>query len=308
MTYWGEWYPPAQPIAVKNGIKTRRKRGSIGETWWSQRFIAALEQTGIGSRLERGRKYARMGQVIDIAIRDATVHAMVQGTMPRPYNISISFTRFTDAQWEQVFDVLSSQALFTAMLLGGEIPHEIETVFDEVRLPLLPASAKEIRARCDCPDSANPCKHIAAVYYILAEQFDRDPFLIFSLRGRDRETVLENLRKRRSACTPDRGVATERELHVDAVEEPGGCAVPPLSEYMASFWDAGDDLDSFPIHLFRVPELEAAAIKRLGPSPFRIRGKDIAMLLVPIYPKVREYVLGELTRTGHEHSDEARGK
>lgn len=308
MAFRGDWYPPARPIAVKNGIAARSKKGNIGETWWSQQFIAALEEIGIGSRLERGRKYARRGQVIDIAIRNATVHARVQGTMPRPYTITISFTRYTDAQWERVFDALSSQALFTAMLLGGEIPHEIETVFTGVRLSFLPSSAKDINTHCDCPDYANPCKHIAAVYYILAEQFDRDPFLIFSLRGRDRVAVLENLRKWRSTCAQTGDVAEDTGPCGVTAEEPDGCTVPPLSDCVASFWEAGDVLDTFPIHLYHKPELEASALKRLGPSLFRIQDKDIATLLVPVYPKAREYVLGELKRRGHEHGDEAGGK
>ncbi|MFA5330848.1 MAG: SWIM zinc finger family protein [Methanoregula sp.] len=308
MAFWGEWYEPAQPIAVKNGIAARSKKGKIGETWWSQRFIAALEQTGIGSRLDRGRKYARRGQVIDIAIRDATVHARVQGTMPRPYTVTISFSRFSDAQWEQIFDALSSQALFSAMLLGGEIPQEIETVFAGCRLSLLPASARDVRTDCSCPDSANPCKHIAAVYYILAEQFDRDPFLIFSLRGRDRDAVLENLRKRRSSSTPACDAAEDAGPQEITGSEPDGCAVPPLSDCTASFWEAADSLDTFPLHLSQKPVLEAAALKRLGPSLFKVKNKDLATLLVPVYPKARDYVLGELMRPEQKHGDRGHKK
>ncbi|MCX6690708.1 MAG: SWIM zinc finger family protein [Methanoregula sp.] len=296
MSRWGQWYPPARPIAVKNGIQTRSKKGNIGETWWSKRFISALERIGIGSRLERGRAYARKGQVVSINIRDATIYAQVQGTKPRPYNITISFTRFNDLQWAQIFDALSSQALFTAMLLGGEIPQEIETVFTSVNLSLLPTSAKDIKTDCDCPDFANPCKHIAAVYYILAEQFDRDPFLIFSLRGRDREAVLENLRKLRSTSAPVETEAEAPEPESPAVQETDGCVLAPLSECVDSFWDAAETLDTFPIHLHKKPELEAAALKRLGPSLFRINNKDIADLLVPVYSHAREYVLGELRR------------
>ena len=300
MSRWGQWYPPARPIAVKNGIQTRSKKGNIGETWWSKRFISALERIGIGSRLERGRSYARKGQVVSINIRDATVYAQVQGTKPRPYNITISFTRFNDLQWAQIFDALASQALFTASLLGGEIPQEIETIFTGVNLSLLPGSAKDIKTDCDCPDFANPCKHIAAVYYILAEQFDRDPFLIFSLRGRDRDAVLENLRKRRSAIAPVETEAEVPEPESPAVPEPDGCELVPLSGCVASFWDAAETLDSFPIHLYKKPELEAAALKRLGPSLFRINNKDIADLLAPVYSHAREYVLGELRRLESE--------
>ncbi len=297
MTYWGDYYPPAKPLQVKNGIQARSKKGTIGETWWSKRFIEALEKIGIGSRLQRGRAYARKGQVIGITIDDTGVEAQVQGTQSKPYVITISYSHFSPSQWEQIMDALSSQALFTAMLLGGEIPHEIETVFSGVDLSLFPASTKEIKTRCSCPDSANPCKHIAAVYYILAEKLDRDPFLIFSLRGRDRETILGDLRQRRSVT------ATGEEDSpgtpgVVPVPEAGQISAPPLSECTGNFWEAGDALLTFPIYLHEKPELDAVVLKRLGPSLFRIGNKDIADLLVPVYPKARAHVLDELRRLG----------
>ncbi|MDO9034308.1 MAG: SWIM zinc finger family protein [Methanoregula sp.] len=299
MSYWGDYYPPANPIKVKDGIAARSKKGDIGETWWSKRFIGALEMIGIGSRLQRGRTYARKGQVINISIVNAVVHAQVQGTNPRPYSIKISFTQFNDKQWDEIFDALSSQALFTAMLLGGEIPKEIETVFAGVKLSLLPSTHREIQTNCSCPDSANPCKHIAAVYYILAEKFDRDPFLIFTLRGRNREAVLEELRKRRSSVDTE-----EEEIGpvpaLPAVHEPKRSIGPPLAECLDTFWDAGETLDNFPIYLHKKPELEAAALKRLGPSRFRIGNKDLSDLLVPVYAKAREYVVKEIKRAGSD--------
>lgn len=297
MSYWGHYYPPANPIKVKDGIAARSKKGDIGETWWSKRFIGALEMIGIGSRLQRGRSYARKGQVINISIDDAVVHAQVQGTRPKPYSITISFTQFTNQQWNEIFDALSSQALFTAMLLGGEIPKEIETVFAGVRLSFLPSTHKDIKTDCSCPDYANPCKHIAAVYYILAEKFDRDPFLIFTLRGRNREAVLEDLRKRRSSM--DEVVEKPDPAH-PGVHEPKRAIGPRLSECLDTFWDAGDTLDSFPIYLHIKPELEAAALKRLGPSRFKIGNKDLSDLLVPVYAKAREYVTKEIKRAGSD--------
>jgi len=303
MSYWGDYYPPANPIKVKNGIAARSKKGDIGETWWSKRFIGALEKIGIGSRLQRGKTYARKGQVIKISIHDAVVHALVQGTNPRPYSVTISFTRFTDKQWDGIFDALSSQALFTAMLLGGEIPKEIESVFTGVDLSLLPATRREIKTDCSCPDSANPCKHIAAVYYILAEKFDRDPFLIFTLRGRDRKDVLEGLREQRSSVDTDEEVKGSEPEH-PAVRGPNVSTRPPPAECMDSFWDAGETLDRFPIYLHKKPELEAVALKRLGPSRFKIGNKDLADLLVPVYLKAREYVIKEIKQAGSEvHND-----
>lgn len=295
MSYWGDYYPPAKPIRVKNGIPVRSKKGAIGGTWWSKRFIEALERIGIGSRLQRGKVYARNGQVITMNIEGGFVHAQVQGTNPRPYSVTIAFSRFSDMQWEAILDALSSQALFAAGLLGGEMPQEIEKVFAENRLSLLPAGRKEIITNCSCPDSANPCKHIAAVYYILAEQFDRDPFLIFALRGRDRETILDGLRKRRGAVAEPVAETVRRPDPLPDV--PAGTNLPPLSECMDTFWEAGESLETFPIYLHKKPELEAAAIRRLGPSLYRVNGKDLADLLIPVYPKARNRVLEEIERS-----------
>ena len=305
MTYRGDYYPPANPIKVKHGVAARSKKGDIGETWWSKQFIGALEKIGIGSRLQRGKTYARRGQVKKISIQDAMVHAQVQGTNPRPYSVTISFTQFTDRQWDGIFAALSSQALFTAMLLGGEIPKEIETAFAGAGLSLLPATRREIRTECSCPDSANPCKHIAAVYFILAEQFDRDPFLIFTLRGRDREEVLEGLRIRRSSVDTAEEVKKPEPAH-PAVHEPDRSIGPEHAGSLDSFWDAGETLDSFPIFLHEQPELVAAALKRLGPSRFKIGNKDLSDLLVPVYPKARKYILKEIKRAGSDvHTDQS---
>jgi uncharacterized Zn finger protein len=297
MTAWEYHYPPANPKKVKDGIAVRSKKGAIGGTWWSKRFIEALERIGIGSRLQRGRAYARRGQVVTITIHDAVVHARVQGTMPLPYSITISFARFTDTQWDGIFDALSSQALFTAALLGGEIPREIETAFSAINLSLFPTRRNEIKTDCSCPDTANPCKHIAAVYYILAEQFDRDPFLIFALRGRERETFLEELRRRRGSSVAkiekEKPDPSCRDAHA-----PNTNGLPPLSACTDSFWDAGETLDTFPIYLHKKPELEAAALKRLGPSLCKIGNRDLLELLVPLYPKARDHVMREIERWG----------
>ena len=300
MTSWGDYYPPAKPLQVKNGIQARSKKGTIGETWWSKRFIEALERTGIGSRLQRGRTYARKGQVIDITVDGTGVMAHVQGTQRKPYSITISYSHFSESQWDKILDALSSQALFTAMLLGGEIPHEVELVFSAVGLSLFPASTKEIKTNCSCPDFANPCKHIAAVYYILAEKLDRDPFLIFLLRGQDREMILDGLRRRRSATAP----VEETSPGVPGIipiREPGQTVAPPLSECTGNFWEAGEALAAFPIYLHEKPELDAVVLKRLGPSRYKIGNKDLVDLLVPVYPEARRYVLAELIRWGQGH-------
>ena len=198
---WQEW-PPARPIRVDGGIKARSKRGAIGEQWWSRRFIGVLESYGMSGRLARGRSYARAGQVLDFELSQGKVTARVQGSRARPYQVRIGVLPLTTAQWRRVMQQLAGQALFRAKLLAGEMPHEIEEVFGECGTPLFPRAASDLEMHCSCPDWGVPCKHLAAVCYVLAEEFDRDPFGMLAWRGKGREELLTGLRQLQGAAGP----------------------------------------------------------------------------------------------------------
>jgi uncharacterized Zn finger protein len=191
--HWEDW-PPAKPIRVDGGIRARSKRGAIGEQWWSRRFISVLESYGMSGRLARGRSYARAGQVLDFELSQGKVTARVQGSRVRPYQVRIGVLPLTTAQWRRVQDRLAGQALFRAKLLAGEMPHEIEEVFAECGTPLFPRSPADLDMHCSCPDWEVPCKHLAAVCYVLAEEFDRDPFGMLAWRGQGRDDMLAALR------------------------------------------------------------------------------------------------------------------
>src|SRR5574341_2299828 len=195
--FWGG-YTPSKPIKVDGGIKAKSKRGAIGDTWWSKRWVSVLESFGWSNRLERGRRYARGGQVLDFKLTSGKVTARVQGSVREPYSVSIEIKPFKDEEWNKAAEVMAQKAVFAAKLLAGEMPQNIEEAFKTAGLSLFPDSSKDIKTDCSCPDSANPCKHIAAVYYILAEEFDRDPFMLFSLRGKTQAEITASLRKTRA--------------------------------------------------------------------------------------------------------------
>ena len=252
---WG-WYKPSNPIRTDKGIKARSQRGGFGESWWAKRWIAALEQFGWGNRLQRGKSYARQGQVLSIDFVGPKIKAKVQGSRARPYDVAIEVKPLADKQWEQAIDALSEQAIFAAKLLAGEMPQDIETAFDAAGVPLFPRGSRDIVASCSCPDSANPCKHIAAVYYLLGERFDEDPFLIFQARGRTREQIVAALRARRAdeAAAPEIVVAGPAE------------AVTPLADLLATFYQAGSELETIQPQI-AAPGVDAAILRRLGPAP-----------------------------------------
>ncbi len=217
------WPPTSTPIPVEGGLQARSQRGQIGDTWWSRRFVAVLESFGIASRLQRGKRYARAGQVLSMEIAEGEVRASVQGSRARPYRVFVETRTLTPAEWDAVESAMASSAVFVAPLLAGDMPHEIEQAFAGSSVSLFPASARDLDAACSCPDWENPCKHIAAVFFLLAEAFDRDPFLIFTWRGRSKEELLAGLRARRKRAGP-----TDDEAGTEPVEATGAPEVGPF--------------------------------------------------------------------------------
>ena len=265
--YYG-YFKPTQAIATDEGIKAKSKRGAFAKNWWATRWIKALERLVDAGRLRRGRSYARKGQVLSIDETKSGVKAKVQGSTRRPYVVIIEVEELNDTQWEQVVDALFEQAIFTAQLLAGEMPQEIEEAFDAAGVSLFPEKGHELFTECSCPDWANPCKHVAAVHYILGEQFDEDPFLIFRLRGRSQEQILESLRARRAEAGDDSNEEIEEE------------AFAALTESIADFWGTNQPLSHFKTSI-KPPVTELPILKRLGQPGFL--SDDLLKTLGPAY-------------------------
>ncbi|MBV9256522.1 MAG: SWIM zinc finger family protein [Ktedonobacteraceae bacterium] len=284
-----EWnyYSQNRPRKVEGGIKTRSDRGSIGESWWSKRWVNVLEALGMGTRLTRGRSYARQGQVLSIDIETGLVKAKVQGSMAKPYTIKIRLQPLSNQDWEKVTDAMASQAIFAAKLLAGEMPTNIEEAFDAVSLSLFPTTQQDLQTDCSCPDWANPCKHIAAVYYILAERFDEDPFLIFKLRGRTKEEIIKALREKRAEALSggEISVSTDVSTNANGNEQP-----LQIEETPDSFWQAGEELDTFAVNPHDAT-VNKAILKRLGAAPFSVAGENLAAVLGRAYDAVEEAAL-----------------
>jgi uncharacterized Zn finger protein len=167
--------------------------------WWSQQWLDLLDSYRFKKRLERARNYARQGNVLSIEFKGAKVLARVQGSEVEPYKVSLSLEPFTDEQWGYVIESMSQRAIFAAKLLAGEMPQNIEEVFTANGLSIFPFTLGDVHSKCSCPDKANPCKHIGALYYQLGDRFSEDPFVLFQLRGRTKEQIISDLRQLRSA-------------------------------------------------------------------------------------------------------------
>ncbi|HZD00341.1 MAG TPA: SWIM zinc finger family protein [Actinomycetes bacterium] len=277
---WDEWPPPSRPRRVEGGIKARSRRGQIGETWWSRRFIAILEALGMGPRLQRGRAYARAGQVLDLAVTPGTVSARVQGSRARPYRVRVALPRLPEADWALVESTLAARALYSAKLLAGELPHRIEEVFASCGLSLFPSNTSELGMSCSCPDWAVPCKHIAATFYLLAEAFDRDPFLVLAWRGRERDDLLARLRGLRALTAPEADVSSSTHAGSQdrrAIED------LPLAEQLDRFWSPGGDLTASRRRGATAAAAPDLLLLGLEPLDVQLGGRRLEKLLVPAY-------------------------
>ena len=203
MSEWDPWDrfraaprlpPPARGLKIKKA----------GTTWWGARWIAALERFSgdYASRLGRGKTYARAGRVHDLIVAPGSVTAQVTGSRPRPYVVTIEIETLDAGGWGRVTGAMAARAEFTAELLDGRMPEAIDEAFSAARQHLFPTRQADLETSCSCPDWANPCKHVAATHYVLGEAFDRDPFLLFELRGSPRAEVLEALRRSRRDPRP----------------------------------------------------------------------------------------------------------
>jgi uncharacterized Zn finger protein len=255
----------ADPGPTKRAAEPRRR--SFGLTWWGQRWIAALEALGsrYANRLPRGRTYARKGAVSDLRIEPGVVTAKVHGSRATPYRVTLRLRTFSDDTWDTVIAALADAVAHAAALLDGQMPESIDETLADCGVSLFPRSG-ELTTRCSCPDVANPCKHVAAVHYLLAETFDTDPFLLPTLRGRDRAALLAGLRSARAGGVPD-----------DDEAAAGGEPLLVDDLHAATLWDAPGDLGAIAVRPVPSPD-PVAVLRRLGPPPGVLGAGDAEFL------------------------------
>jgi uncharacterized Zn finger protein len=294
------FFPAAPPRPVQGGIRADSRRGAFARSWWARRWIAALEGLQLGGRLARGRAYARRGQVIEIAVSPGEVSARVQGSRKEPYAIALRMPVFSSAEARRLLGVLRREARFAARLLAGEMPHDVEQAFSAASLSLFPRHSRELTSECSCPDWSNPCKHIAAVYYLLGEEFDRDTFLLLRLRGLEREDLLRQLGGAPSArpLRDDKGASgTAPERRRPPAER--ARRRPKLERLPAdpdTFWGAGE-LPALPAAEAVAPVMHAAAVRRLGGFPFWRGRQRLVDALEPVYARASARALELLAGT-----------
>ena len=248
--YYGNYspyYAPSRPRKAEGGIRVNSKGGVVAKKWWSKRFIEILSSYGWANRLQRGRRYARSGQVLRINIESGKISAEVQGSMAKPYRVEIEFQEIDERTWNNIIDAMKKKPEFTSLLLAGELSPEIEELFEKSGSKLFPAKPDDIKMNCSCPDYANPCKHIAAVFYVMADAFDSDPFILLQLRGKTQEQILQafseahNEKHLASGIAPSNGTGISRDfidkfwrepaITISEIHQQSGSTIIPLKKY-----------------------------------------------------------------------------
>ncbi len=254
-------FAESKPRPVADGVATSRQRGAMAESWWSKRFTEVLDSYGLGARMQRGRRYARSGQVMSLEVEPGTLKAKVQGSRVRPYLVTVRLSEVSDSQWALIEGELAKRVGLIASLLAGEVPEELEEAFASAGVALLPDSWTDLEAACNCPDGASPCKHLAALLYVFADQLDRNPWLLLEWRGRNQDEILALLRTTHSAPS-------------DPVTPWWPFAPGPIPESLLANADGSSGLPAAG---------NESALDRLEPIDVQVLGSNLSDLLRPAY-------------------------
>lgn len=156
-----------------------------GNTWWGKQWLHVLAHIDYDNRLPRGRTYAGKGAVRDLTLQGGTVQANVLGSRSPPYRVFIQVPPLPREQVDQLLDALVTDPGVIARLLNRELDPAVSELARRLGIAVFPSRWKDLVMKCSCPDWAVPCKHLAAVIYVISREIDSNPFLVFTLRGVD---------------------------------------------------------------------------------------------------------------------------
>ncbi len=264
------WFPKRPAPQAKSGSYRRK----YGTSWWGRAFLTALEEADYSGRLGRGKTYANKGLVEQIEYPGpGRIRATVQGSMPTPYRIQVNWTPWPEGRREALVKAIAGDPALLGQLLTGTLPEGLVEVVRQQQLTLFPQSFAELNSECNCPDWSLPCKHIAALLYVITGAIDTDPFYLFELRGLDLRTAL----------LPD-GAVEEEEEHglprrlIDLLQPVG--AAPSFDWNEATY--RGIDLTT-------VTDAGWRAVRQLPASPAFAGGTDLVDLLDKLYARAERF-------------------
>ncbi len=260
-----------------NGITTQLGDQGLGQQpWWVEQWMELINGYRFKKRLERAWEYARSGNVLSIRFEGRRVHARVQGSGEDPYKVKLWLDVLSDDDWGYVLEALGQKARWSAQLLAGVMPQDIERAFAASGRRLFPFKLQEVRSECTCPDKINPCKHVSAVYYLMGERFSEDPFVLFQLRGRTRAQLLSDLAVQRRALLAKKAKEAKAAAPADAPLQPAAEGslnpAPAAIRDPNRWWAYGAALD--PGLVVITPAMEGdTGLDEAGPLPLAEDGR-----------------------------------
>ena len=255
------------PTTYASAINTQLgDQGLAQQPWWVEQWMELINSYRFKKRLERAWEYARSGNVTSIRFEGRRVHARVQGTDEEPYKVKLWLDVLHDDDWNYVLDALTQKARWSAQLLAGVMPQDIERAFAASGKRLFPFKLQEVRSECSCPDKANPCKHVSAVFYLMGDRFSEDPFVLFQMRGRTRGQLLADLAKRRRRALARQAKKAAAAKGSQPVAEAAPHPVHPAIKNPNRWWRYDAALDSDLVVI--TPALEGdTGLDAAGPLP-----------------------------------------
>ena len=260
---------------------TGRIRNEFGSNWWSKKWNNAISSFTISSRVDKGREYVREGNVLNLEISNGKIEAEVQGSKLIAYKVVMEIDSFNAEQWKKIMNIMSQKAIFCAKLLSGEMPENIEEAFKEGGVSLFPKKQIHLITNCSCLDVANPCKHIAAVHYMIGLEFDKDPFVILKLRGMDKEHFLKALRVLRSGSEGDL-IKRKAKIHRRSRR-----TIDDLKREFESFNKIDDKILNMKFS-YETPQVKHGAIKTLGIPDFCTSDDEFKCKMSTAYTSTEE--------------------
>ncbi|MCW5920710.1 MAG: DEAD/DEAH box helicase [Saprospiraceae bacterium] len=280
------WYkkPQRKPLNPNQGIRINAR--AAGSTWWGKQWLEAFNNISDANRLPRGRAYAGNGSVLDIRFSGNKIAAEVQGSRYHPYEINIAIPAFSEKEKQAVAQLVSENPDLLSRLLNRELPPELNDACAREGVQIFPRRWGDLKASCSCPDWAMPCKHLAAIIYVVANEIDKNPFLVFDLHQFDLLAALEKAgfsaqQTRQIAATPLASLRTP----LSTGKGPGHT---PLSLGKG----LGERLDS--LDFSTIPDCRDALLTILADKPAFYPDGDFKTILKKMYAGVAKFVGKEL--------------
>ena len=277
------------------GITAIGDDGLGQQPWWVEQWMELINGYRFKKRLERAWGYAREGNVTSIRFEGRRVHARVQGTGEDPYKVKLWLDVLNDEDWGYVLEALAQKARWSAQLLAGIMPADIERAFAASGKRLFPFKLQEVRSECNCPDKANPCKHISAVYFLMGDRFSEDPFVLFQLRGRTRAKLLEDLAEYRRKALAELAEQTEASGETKSPEETTPLPPHPAVQEPSLWWRYNRNLDGDQVVI--TPAMD-------GDTGLDAAG-ELPLAEEPRFPEARETFLSNVRSHGQATAQRA---